>query len=202
MLSSFGLYILVPEVHYQSTNAYIRKTNLRGRLTYFRVQPIPTSVTQRASDPKRIPHKLEIKPENQMFSEWLQSRLAKQYNYLCCETIEQFQHETRAVTREGLIKHDTERHEKNDTYSIDDSRRYILGWDNSSKIEAFENELTNINQDLNDVEGEIKILESKERQSNQQERWLHDFMRFTDFSEIDWHTKEKDMVKLQQEKNS
>ena len=202
LLSSFGLYILVPEVHYQSTNAYIRKTNLRGRLTYFRVQPIPTSVTQRASDPKRIPHKLEIKPENQMFSEWLQSRLAKQYNYLCCETIEQFQHETRAVTREGLIKHDTERHEKNDTYSIDDSRRYILGWDNSSKIEAFENELTNINQDLNDVEGEIKILESKERQSNQQERWLHDFMRFTDFSEIDWHTKEKDMVKLQQEKNS
>ena len=99
LLSSFGLCILVSEVHYQSINTYIRKTNLRGRLIYFKVQLTPTSVTQRASDPKRIPHKLEIKPENKMFSEWLQSRLAQQYNYLCCETIEQFQHETRAVTR-------------------------------------------------------------------------------------------------------
>lgn len=127
LLRSFGLCVLVSDANYQAVNAYVYQTDLKKRLVYYRVTPVVTSPTQRALNPQQIPHKLEIKQDNDTFSQWLRDRLVRQFSYVCCDTVEQFQHETLAITRTGLLKHGGERHEKDDRSSIGDRSQYILG---------------------------------------------------------------------------
>ena len=96
-LRGFGLCVLVPQAHYQAVNTYVNKTHLQGRVVYYRVTPAEPNPTQRSAEPGRIPHKLRIKPDSETFSQWLKDRLAKKFNYVCCETTGQFQRETRAI---------------------------------------------------------------------------------------------------------
>lgn len=199
LLRSFGLSILVPEIHYQAVNAYVNQTNLRGRLVYYRVTSTTANPTQRPLNPQEIPYKLEIKQENQVFSQWLRDRLVQQYNYVCCDTIDQLQHETKAITRTGLTKQNGERHEKDDHSKIDDRSRYILGWNNVGKIKALETEFQQINRKLTELDKQIQLLERQQKQRRTQGSWLQDFLKFIDFSDIDWRTRELDRLELQKQ---
>ncbi len=199
LLKSFGLCILVSDAHYQAVNAYVNQTHLRGRLVYYRVTPVVVSPTQRPLDPQQIPHKLEIKQENNTFSQWLRDQLVRQFSYVCCDTENQLQHETRAITLKGLIK-GGERHEKDDRTPISDRSQYILGWNNASKIQTLETDLKQLNQQLTQIDKQVQQLERSSKQRMQQTSWLQDFMKFVDFSEIDWRTIECDRLKLQEHK--
>ncbi|WP_414518527.1 ATP-binding protein [Nostoc sp. PCC 9305] len=199
LLGGFGLSVLVPEAHYQAVNAYVNQTDLKGRLVYYRVTASTPNPTQRAFEPHHVPHKLEIKEDNGRFSHWLRDQLVRQFNYVCCDE-EQFQHEIRAITRTGLIKHGKERHEKDDRSRISDRSQYILGWNNASKINALEIDLIQFNKQLAQIEKEIQSLNSQLQKRRQQTSSLENFMRFTDFSEIDWRSVELDCQNLQKQK--
>lgn len=199
LLRGFGLCVLVSEAHYQVVNAYVQQTHLQGRLVYYRVTPVAPNSTQRALDPQQIPYKLEIKQENGTFSRWLREQLVRQFNYVCCDTVEQFQHEARAITQTGLTKHGGERHEKDDRFQIGDRSQYILGWSNVSKIKALETDLKQVNQQLARIHKAIQSLKSQRDQRLHQTSWLQDFMKYTDFTEIDWRTAELDRLKLQEQ---
>jgi uncharacterized protein YPO0396 len=200
LLRGFGLCILVPEAHYQAVNTYANQTHLRGRLVYYRVLTIAPNPTQRTIVPQQIPYKLEIKQENEIFSQWLRDQLVRQFGYVCCDTIEQFQHEARAITRTGLIKHGGERHEKDDRSQIGDRSQYILGWNNTSKIKALEADLKQINQQLTQIDQQIQLLERQRSQRLQQVSWLQDLMKFADFAEIDWRSADLDRLELQKQR--
>ncbi|MEM8505755.1 MAG: SbcC/MukB-like Walker B domain-containing protein, partial [Cyanobacteria bacterium P01_D01_bin.1] len=189
LLRSFGLCLLVPEAHYRTVNAYVNKTDLRGRLVYYKVTPVDPNPTQRALDPNQVPGKVQVKQDD-VFFEWLRSRLTQQFNYVCCGDIEQFQREKRAITQSGLIKHGQGRHEKDDRSRIGQRSHYILGWDNADKIKALEADLKAVNQQLAKINKEIDGLEGKRSQREQQKSWLQDFMRFDDFAVIDWKSAE------------
>ena len=199
LLKGFGLCILVSERDYREVNFYVNNNHLQGRLVYYRVMPAPTQANQRSVAPDKVPAKLEIKPDNQTFAQWLQNKLVQSYDYLCCDSLELFHQKTRAITQNGLIKHSEERHEKDDSSRIGDRRNYILGWDNAEKIAAIEAELTSVNQELDQVNKQIQDLEIKRSQRNQQQSWLQDFMNFTDFVEIDWRAVEQEKQKLERD---
>ncbi|MEH2125352.1 ATP-binding protein [Nostoc sp.] len=199
LLGGFGLSVLVPEAHYQAVNAYVNQTDLKGRLVYYRVTASTPNPTQRALEPRQVPHKLEIKEDNGKFSHWLRDELVRQFNYVCCEK-EQFQHEIRAITRTGLMKHGKERHEKDDRFRISDRSQYILGWNNASKINALEIDLIQFNKQLAQIEKAIQSLDSERQKRRQQTSSLENFMRFTDFSEIDWRSVELECQNLQKQK--
>jgi uncharacterized protein YPO0396 len=200
LLRGFGLCILVPDAHYWAVNAYVNQTHLRGRLVYYRITPLAPNPIQRALDPTQIPYKLEIKQEDETVSQWLRDQLVRQFNYVCCDTIEQFHHETRAITRTGLIKHGGERHEKDDRTQIGDHSQYILGWNNISKIKALEAELKQVNQQLAQIDQQIKVLERQRNQRLQQDSWLQEFMKFADFAEVDWRSTEVERLELQKQR--
>ena len=199
LLKSFGLCILVSEQDYKQVNLYVNHNNLKGRLVYYLVLPSSPQATQRAVSANKVPAKLEIKPDSKIFAQWLQTKLVQSYNYSCCNSIEDFQQETKAITQAGLIKHSGERHEKDDTFRIGDRRNYILGWDNAEKIAALEAELAEVNQGLKQVGQQIKDLEIQRGQRNKQQSWLQDLMNFTDFLEIDWRSVEENKQKLERE---
>ncbi len=200
LLRGFGLCILVPDAHFEAVNAYVNRTNLRGRLIYYPVSPIAPNPTQRPLDPQQVPYKLEIKQENETFSQWVRDQLVRQFSYVCCNAVDQFQHETRAITPKGLIKHGGERHEKDDRSQISDRSSYILGWNNASKIKALEADLKQINQQLAQIDKRVQSLEQQREQRSQQKSWLQDLMKFADFSEIDWRTIERDRIELQKQR--
>jgi uncharacterized protein YPO0396 len=200
LLSSFGLCVLVPEVHYQVVNAYVKQHHLKGKLVYYRVKPSSANPTQRALDPNQIPYKLEIKQGNDVLAQWLRDRLGQQFSYTCCDDIEQFQNQVRAITKDGLIKHGEERHEKDDRSRIDDSRNYILGWSNASKIQAYELELQQLNQQIDIVSKEIQSLEHQRQQQQDKISTLQDFTRIAEFAEIDWRSIELNCLELQKQK--
>ena len=200
LLRNFGLCVLVDDANYQKVNTYVNRTNLRGRLIYYRVTSIASNPMQRAFDPQQIPHKLEIKQENKIFAQWLREQLGKQFNYVCCDSEEQFQHESRAITQNGLIKHGGEKHEKNDRFAIGDRGQYILGWSNISKINALEVELQQINQKIAQINKQVQLLETQRKQKQEQVSRLQDFMRFIDFAEVDWRSVEAERLNLQKQK--
>ena len=202
LLRGFGLCLLVPQAHYESANRYINKTNLQGRVIYYRVKPAEPDPTWRGDDPNRVPHKLKIKQDDETFYQWLKARLTQQFNYTCCDSISKFQQSTKAITPEGLIKHSAERHEKDDRSRIGDRAQYILGWDNASKIEVLETDLQQINSELAQVEQQICKIEQQQQQQRQQESELQDFMRIEEFVEIDWRSAERDRLELESQRKA
>ena len=199
LLGGFGLSVLVPEAHYQAVNAHVNQTDLKGRLVYYRVTASTPNPTQRDLKHHHVPYKLEIKQDNGRFSHWLRDELVRQFNYVCCDE-EQFQHEIRAITRTGLMKHGKERHEKDDRFRISDRGQYILGWNNASKINVLEAELSQVNQELAQIDKQVQSLDSERQKRNKQTSSLENFMRFTNFSEIDWRSVELDCQNLQKQK--
>ena len=123
----------------------------------------------------------------------------RQFNYVCCDE-EQFQHEIRAITRTGLTKHGKERHEKDDRSRISDRRQYILGWNNASKINALEAELSQVNQELAKIDEQVQSLDSQRKKRDKQTSSLQDLMKFTDFTEIDWRSVQLECQNLQKQK--
>ncbi len=199
LLHSFGLCLLVPEAHYKAVNAYVNKTDLRGRLVYYKVTDTKPSATQRALDPNKIPAKLQVKQDD-VFFEWIKEKLVKQFDYVCCDDIEQFQREKKAITQSGLVKHGQGRHEKDDRSAIGRRSTYILGWNNVDKIKALEADLKAVGQQLAKIDKAIAAVEKQQNQREAQRAWLQDFMRFDDFAAIDWEKGVRDREVLLEKK--
>jgi uncharacterized protein YPO0396 len=183
LLNNFGRSLLVPDKHYMEVNNFINKTRLKGKLVYFRMIENDNRNTKPNSSDSLF-YKLEFKP-NSPFTYWLESRILNDFNYICADSLKEFQKEDRAVTREGLIKHSRTRHEKDDRNSIQDKSKYILGWSNSDKVKALEEELKNFEKKYEEAYSKMDTLDKEKRTIQKNDIELREILRFENFSEID-----------------
>lgn len=200
LFKGFGLCILVSEANYLAVNSYVNNSHLGTRLVYYRIVPLPPNPVQRGFDKNEVPSKLKIKQDNPIFGQWLYEHLSRHYRYICCETLEQFEKQNRAITKAGLIKHSQERHEKDDSFDINNRRQYILGWNNASKIKYLEIEIIELKKQLSEIEKQIQGIERQQSQRESQKSWLQKFMNFTEFSKIDWRSADEERQQLEQQK--
>jgi uncharacterized protein YPO0396 len=184
VLRSFGLSLLVPDLHYKAVAEWVDQNHLNGRLTYFHVR------ARRGGElpslhPDSLVRKLALKPDTPHY-EWLERELAHRFDIACCASQEQFRRETRGLTLNGQIKDPSGRHEKDDRHPVNDRSRFVLGWSNTAKIAALETKRTQLEQRLGDVGVRISTLE-KELQSLRARRdALGKLEEFDHFDEIDW----------------
>ena len=187
MLHGFGLSLLVPEVHYAAVAEWVEGTNMGSRLVYYRVRPAGamTSAAQRDLHAQALARKLAIKPESPFYA-WIDAELARRFDHACCDTLDQFRREKRAVTRNGQVKGGAERHEKDDRHRIDDRSRYVLGWSNQGKIAA----LAKQERDLTTrVQAHGAIIASLKNEVHGQNALLgvwQQLAMFGNFNELDW----------------
>src|SRR5260221_12435729 len=82
-------------------------------------------------------HKLDINPDpqHQAFAQWLYDDLISNQHFICCNTLQEFQRQKYALTREGQIRRGTQ-NEKDDRRRLGDGSDYVLRWDKRSKIET------------------------------------------------------------------
>jgi uncharacterized protein YPO0396 len=198
-LHRFGLSVLVKDEYYSEISSWVDRTDLeRRRLVYLRVRE--QRMTDRATLHRdSLVHKLAIKTDS-IFYNWLEWRLVRNYDYACCETLDQFRVESRAITRAGQIKGSSEDHEKNDLYSIDNRSHYVLGWSNENKIAAIESQRRDLDAQISPIVSRIEELQGRHRTLRSRLALLNQLAAYDSFRDLDWKPLAVEIEALDQEK--
>jgi uncharacterized protein YPO0396 len=198
LLHNFGLSLLVPDRHYPAVAAWADRTQLKGRLVYFRVREVAVA-SPPSTHAASLARKLAVKTDSP-FHGWVEQELAKRFDYACCETLEQFRRERQAVTRAGQIKSGGERHEKDDRHRLDDRSRFVLGWSNEGKIAALEKHARALEKDMQAAGARIASAQAELKQAQEQIIRLARIGEFRDFQELDWQPLVADIANLEAER--
>jgi len=201
LLRSFGLSLLVPDEHYAAVSDWVDRTQLKGRMVYFRVRPgrrdprgdVP------GLHPDSMARKLVLKSDSPFYA-WLERELAHRFDIACCTSQEQFRRESRAITRAGQIKGLGDRHEKDDRHRIDDRSRYVLGWSNQAKIAALEGKARVLQARLAETGQRIAVLQKEQQQVRERLQALDKLEEYRDYAELDWRSSAAALAMLQDEK--
>ncbi|MEN9868601.1 MAG: hypothetical protein RL748_4191, partial [Pseudomonadota bacterium] len=187
LLRGFGLSLLVPDSHYAAVVDWVERTHLKGRLVYYRVKPggalADTAKLQRDS----LVRKLQIEPHSPFYN-WLERELVHRFDYICCQSQEQFRREVRAITQAGQTKTQGERHEKDDRSAINDRSRYVLGWSNAEKIAALNEQRLQLEKTLGLLGAQISSLQRERESTRGQRENLSKLVEFQQYQDIDWHS--------------
>ncbi len=201
LLHGFGLSVLVPEAHYRRISELVDNTNLRGRIVYFRVPPQvkPNLSAQIPED--SLFEKIEIKHDSP-FYDWLENELIQHFDFICCQTLDQFGRTPKAITKNGQIKSGKARHEKDDRRSILDRKHYILGWSNTEKMKVIEKEIKGLEKTIGEVQKGMQTIQKRQQFLGGQDRNLHDFLKFSHFAEIHWQKEATEIERLKADKEA
>lgn len=203
LLHNFGLSLLVTDGHYPRVAEWVDRTHLGERLVYYRVRAgRPGDRPARASvsdEPRALSRKLAIKPDSPLYR-WLESELAHRFDHVCCDNLDQFRREQRAITRAGQIKGKGERHEKDDRHRLDDRSRYVLGWSNEAKIAALEKKARGLETEIQAAAAEVGRQQGALDELGKRLADAQQLLGWTAFREIDWTPIVIEIQTLEEEK--
>ncbi len=199
VLHGFGLSLLVPEALYAQVSHYVDRTHLQGRLVYLRVREDGSRQPVRTSGPRSVVRKLEIKPDS-AHSAFMERELAEQFDFACCEDLDEFRRLPRAITKSGLVKTQERRHDKDDRFRIDDRQRYVLGWDNKAKLKALLAEQKDVRARLLAINAARDALRKQAEACEQQLRAAERLVELDDYARIDWRATAAAIQRLEDEK--
>jgi len=187
VLHNFALSLLVPDDAYAQVADWVDRTHLGGRLVYYRVRSNNARSDGSAStlDPLSLVRKLRILPESPLAS-WLEGEISRRFDYACCDSMDRFRREPRAITRSGQIKGSGERHEKDDRRHITDRATYVLGWSNLAKIEALEKQRRDLGARINESSERLASVDARRREAQNRLGIVAQLSAFAHFHDIDW----------------
>ncbi|MQA91369.1 MAG: ATP-dependent exonuclease SbcCD, C subunit-like protein [Gemmatimonas sp.] len=198
LLHSFGLSLLVPDSHYGAVTRWVDRTQLRGRLVYYRVRERREHGLADLR-PNSLVRKVAIQPDSGFYG-WLEHELARKFDHACCTTLDEFRRERRAVTRAGQIKTNTERHEKDDRHAIEDRTRYVLGWSNEAKIAALEKRAADLGSSIETGRRRHEDIRAEQGRLREREGWLKQLAVYGDFGDLDWRPLTLEIQRLKEER--
>ena len=185
LLQSYALRLVVPEEYYERVNHYVNNTNLRGRIVYQKLSNKDLYTDDYVSDfENSVFSKLDIKNDSP-YAEWLKSRLKTEFDYLCTDEMDKFSTCRRAITSNGLIKNNN-RHEKDDRDRSGSRERFVLGWDNSSKLNHTLKLLKLHEEKLSLKETSLNAIKMRIDSLHKEKDAITAFLQYDKFEEIDW----------------
>lgn len=198
LLHGFGRQLLVSESIYPRVSHYVDTTDLHGRLVYHRVSGTRAARHDGHMQANALYHKLEVKPETP-FTSWLTAELIDGFDYLCCETLDEFQRAHRALTIKGQVRHGQARHEKDDRSPLGDRRRYVLGWDNKEKQQTLTRELLRLRAEQQTIAARMQQFEEQRQTSQNRQGLLQLLVAVEQFAQIDWRSVARTQQELYQQ---
>ena len=198
VLHNFALSLLVPDNHYEAVADYVNQTHLKGRLVYYRVRE-PSRPVHDAVDKRSLSRKVSVKTDS-LFYGWLEQELIQRFDYICCDKMDDFRRESRAITPKGQIKSSGSRHEKDDRYRIDDRSRYVLGWSNREKIFALETERKLKEQTIQKAAAEQVQFANRLKTLQNSQLKLELLLNVQSFADINWQPLAIQIQTLEKEK--
>lgn len=208
VLRGFALSLLVPPQHYRLVSGYIEKTRLvdeRGRgqrLVYLKVGqqanigPGPTPHAQ------SLLRKIAFR-EGHSLLPWLKAELESRFNYVCCDSVQQFQQSSgKALTRQRHVKIHDVRHEKDDRSRTIDPHNFVLGWDNREKRRRLAREIQRVDTMRRELDQQIARRETELASLRTREVALKELQRFSSFDVLDYarHNREINALELERQR--
>lgn len=184
LVRPFALSLLVPEAHYGQVAAWADGTHLAARLIYYKVPAALPTLRQRAPR-DALAGKLHVK-SGCAFEGWLLREIDERFDHICCDDLERFRREVKAITRTGQMKGKGERHEKDDRFVIDDRTRYVLGWSNEGKIAAVERQAAMLAEQARTLNATKDKLTSSRAALRDRIGFLQQLSTFRSFADLDW----------------
>jgi uncharacterized protein YPO0396 len=166
VLGGFARSILVDDKHYPAVSEYLNERNIGERLVYFRT--IQQS-SGRTPGPNSLVRKLNLAGGS--FGDWVREELKHSFDLECADTLQAFRNASRAVTRQGSVKHNTMRHEKNDRHSVNDRSKWVLGFDNKEKLTLYKDKAAELGGRISELQAALDKVGGEE--DLQQEQLLH-----------------------------
>jgi len=166
VLGGFARSVLVDDKHYPAVSAYLNERNIGERLVYFRT--IQQS-SGRTPAPNSLVRKLNLAGGS--LGDWVREELKHSFDVECADTLQAFRNSSRAVTREGLVKHNTMRHEKNDRHAVNDRSQWVLGFDNKEKLILYKKKAAELGGRISELQAALDRIGDEE--DLQQQRLLH-----------------------------
>ena len=198
LLHNYALSVLVPDEHYSSVAGWVERTHLGERVVYYRVRD-RRAASHSGLHPQSLVRKLAIRPDSGFYA-WIEADITQRFDYACCETLDTFRREAKALTRAGQIKGGGERHEKDNRYRLDDRTRYVLGWSNEAKIAALEQEAQGFQERLRVLAGELAQNQQRQKALEARQGKLQQLSVYESFRDLDWRPLAVDINSLQVEK--
>lgn len=199
VLHGLALSVLVDEQDYPRFTDHVNHLHLRDRLVYLRVRRAdvrPVTAVQAGS----LPNKLQVRREH-AHRAWLESQLARDFDYACVADMDAFRQHTRAVTRTGQVKHNERRHEKDDRFDLNDRRRFVLGWSTEKKRLVLERTLRERQSEGAAVLQQLAELKSALGDCRTRRDQARDLLQnVRDFEEIDWKASQERIRRLEEER--
>ena len=198
VLHNFGLSLLVPETLYHQVSYYVEKTHLKGRLVYYKVINPRASFNEQMAKGALI-NKLEIKPDT-CFYAWLEQQLNLRFDYICCESMDQFHRTPKAISLQGQIKSNAQRHEKDDRFALNDRSRFILGWSNQDKIQALLTQQKSVSEKGQQCVQKLMMLAKQKTALEVAYKTIYLLENIKQFDEIHWQPLARNIEVLETEK--
>ena len=207
VLRSFALSLLVPQRHYAAVTGHLDRNRVRDdrgrgqRLAYLRVADRPTRAKP-TPHPQSLVRKLRLRDRHSLVP-WVLAELEERFDYVCCDTIEQFQAaHGMALTRERHVKWGSVRHEKDDRDRAADPRNFVLGWDNKEKRRHLAAQLERLGKELTALDGQIDRLDAELGHVEAKRAAANELAQTLDYAALDFASDEREIERLQEEKKA
>lgn len=206
LLHDFGISMLVPSTHYRSVSRYVNGKTLRStdgkgrRLTYLEADINKRDTYTKQLTEDSVINKIETRPDT-IFDTWLENHLHKNFGDFSCVELEELQQIPYAITKQGLIKSGRIRHTKDDRWSINDKRNFVLGWTNIQKIKALQENIIDIETSIRAIKNEKSSIEKDEIANNIIKTALGKILELKDFTVINWQAEVRKIFDLEKEQN-
>jgi len=185
VLRSFGLSILVSSSYYERINSFVNKTDLKGRVVYYKIDENKTLKINHDINPQSLINKISIK-EDTVFYNWLHNEILNRFGLICCENEDEFKRYPFALTKNGLVKRSGIRHEKDDRNNIFDRSNFIFGWDNKKKVTAYRSKIDELKNRLSVLQNSADKLTSEKQEYEEKQRQLFYLNDYQNFDDINW----------------
>ncbi|UTC64112.1 hypothetical protein E4O00_09660 [Treponema sp. OMZ 788] len=182
LLHHFALCLLVPENLYSKVNTYAAKNNLKGRLVYLKTDKKPQLKNFRLQSNSLI-SKLEINRKHEL-SDWIESYVTDNFDYICTDDMQEFNHAAKAVTSAGLIKAKI-RHEKDDRPQRSGTQSFVLSWDNIQKRRELSFRLDKLKTEIEKNTEKLNKYKIKQDEIKNKLIILENLFKLTIWDEID-----------------
>ena len=199
VLHSFALCLLVESQQYEDVSNFVESTHLGVKLVYLKIDTKKQEKQFVEILPNSLINKIEIKADSPYFNQ-LNMMLRERFNIPCVENMADFRKFKKAVSIHGQFKTNFSRHEKDDRFDINDSRKWVLGWDNATKLEQTQKDLEDERQKIALLEKNIEKLEEDIKRLSRSRDDLRDILKFESFETIDWYSFSKKIEQLKYEK--
>jgi uncharacterized protein YPO0396 len=199
LLNSFGRCLVVPEKYYREVNKFVNANDMGGKIVYHRVDPDQNYLRNMVHiDDNAVVTKLDFNNKS-TYCDWVEDFISRNFNYVCCEKLDEFARLDKAMTKSGLIK-SHKRHEKDDSLYKKGVANYVLGWNNRDKIIALQREGNALNKDLEKLEITTNTLQQKTDLENEVLDALRHLSEFDSYSIINWKETSQQIAEKERER--